>query len=166
MYCKNCGYNNDPEASFCEKCGKSLGKHKSNLSQTNKILIICSIILIASIAISAGALLTNNTPKQPIINNSSNNTTSNQTQTVNQTIKNTSTKTSNDLEGYTLTDVRDATKGLNPDRCKYCNKWAVSRTVYEYHNSRGDRIMIGANFCNNCKRTFKDEWKNGVWFDI
>lgn len=87
LYCKNCGYENDADASFCEKCGVNLSpsnsqKPSKGMSTTNKILIVAVIVLIAGVGISAGALLTSNTPKQPIVNNSTpQNTTSTEIQT-------------------------------------------------------------------------------------
>jgi hypothetical protein len=79
--CQKCEHINDIDKKFCEKCGKFLGNLESGSIYTNKILLICFIVLVIGIAVSAGALLTNNTPKQPIINNSTPQNTSNENQT-------------------------------------------------------------------------------------
>lgn len=75
MRCSNCGYNNDNDAKFCEKCGANLGhvpQKASGMSTTNKILIIAVIVLILLVGIVAGMLLTSNAP----VNNTTVNNTS------------------------------------------------------------------------------------------
>lgn len=82
MYCKNCGYENDADASFCEKCGENL-KNKSNfggsssplnngINSTTKILIITVIVLVFALAVAGGVLLQMNNSFTPSTNNSSN----------------------------------------------------------------------------------------------
>ncbi|BDZ71454.1 zinc ribbon domain-containing protein [Methanobacterium petrolearium] len=76
MYCKNCGYENDDDASFCERCGANLGSvtslpAKTGMSTTNKVLIVVVIILILGVGIAVAMLLTSNTP---VANNTSNHT--------------------------------------------------------------------------------------------
>lgn len=76
MYCKNCGYENDYDASFCENCGANLRptytqKPSVGMSTTNKIFIVVVIFLIVSIGIAAGVLLMS---KAPTANSSTNNT--------------------------------------------------------------------------------------------
>lgn len=78
LNCKNCGYNNDDNAKFCERCGAELKKQsdfrrqppiKDGMSNTNIILIIAVIVLIASLGLTTGMLLTN---KGPVANNTTN----------------------------------------------------------------------------------------------
>ena len=68
MKCKNCGHENDSDASFCEECGNELRKETlsrptsskretEGLSQMNKILIVSIIALVAVLGIMAGVLL-------------------------------------------------------------------------------------------------------------
>ncbi|OPX58033.1 MAG: hypothetical protein A4E25_01902 [Methanobacterium sp. PtaB.Bin024] len=76
MYCKNCGYENDDDASFCERCGANLGsatppQSRNGMSTTNKVLIVVVIILILGIGIAVAMLLTSNAP---VANNTSKNT--------------------------------------------------------------------------------------------
>lgn len=73
MYCNYCGYENDEDASFCERCGANLdsatsSRSKTDMSTTNKILILVVIFLILGIGIAIGMLLTNNAP---VANNTS-----------------------------------------------------------------------------------------------
>jgi hypothetical protein len=81
VYCKNCGYENDDDASFCENCGAFLSPYSSSkpsgMSSTNKILIVAVIVLILGVGIAAGVLLTS---KAPV-----NNTTANVTNPVTTT---------------------------------------------------------------------------------
>lgn len=79
MICQNCQYKNDADASYCEKCGAELKQQpdfrkkptvKAGMSNTNKILIIAVIVLIASLSLVTGMLLTN---KSPVANNTTNN---------------------------------------------------------------------------------------------
>lgn len=76
LYCKNCGYENDDDASFCENCGANLrpnySQSSTGMSSTNKILIFVVIVLIAGIGIAAGVMLTSITP----VNNTTTNNTS------------------------------------------------------------------------------------------
>lgn len=100
MYCKNCGYENDADATFCERCGANLSstlsqQSSAGMSTTNKILIVVVIILIAGIGIAAGMLLTS---KAPVANNTSNNTS------VNVSTPVTTTKSSDDTKGPKLID--------------------------------------------------------------
>lgn len=79
MYCKNCGYENDDDASFCENCGANLRptyyeKPSLGMSTTNKILIVVVIVLIAGISIAAGMLLMSKAP----VNNTTNNVSVNE----------------------------------------------------------------------------------------
>ena len=170
MFCKNCGYENDDDALYCENCGANLSSinspSSSGLGKTNKILIV--VVLILGISVIAGMMLIS---KAPVANNTSNvtnNTVVNvsETATNNSTPKsgNTATPTSQisnfDLTGYSLTDVRS---GGVYQPCQYCGHETVIRTVYEYHNSAGDRKMMGEDYCTNCKRTYRDYWQNGHW---
>lgn len=172
LYCKNCGYENDDDASFCENCGANLSSTNSStssgLEKTNKILIVVVVVLILGIGGVAGTLLIS---KAPVANNTSNltnNTAVNVSETVTNTStpksENTATQTSSknnfDLTGYTLTYVRS---GGDYQICQYCGHKTVIRTVYEYHNSAGDRKMMGEDYCANCKRTYRDYWQNGHW---
>ena len=49
MFCKNCGYENDDDALYCENCGANLSSinspSSSGLGKTNKILIVVVLIL-------------------------------------------------------------------------------------------------------------------------
>ncbi|CEL24802.1 zinc ribbon domain-containing protein [Methanobacterium formicicum] len=90
MYCKNCGFENDADASFCENCGANLSSPPpSGISKTNKILIIVVIVLIAGIGITAGILLTS---KAPVTNNTTNNTSVNVSDSVTTTTASNSPK--------------------------------------------------------------------------
>jgi predicted nucleic acid-binding Zn ribbon protein len=79
MRCQNCGYENDPDAKFCEKCGSNL--NKSNMPASTKILIVVVIVLVAGLGLVSGMMLMNNQAK-PVSNNTTvnitkaNNTTS------------------------------------------------------------------------------------------
>lgn len=71
MFCQNCGYDNDIDAAFCERCGARLGQdsnfgrqqrlpEKSGMSSSTKLLIVVVVVLVAVLGIAAGALLTMN----------------------------------------------------------------------------------------------------------
>lgn len=138
------------------------------MDKTIKILLVVCLVLIALLGVSVGILI-EKTYEEPTVINSNNNST-NGTVTVNknstnQTSKIKSTDKSVNLKKYTLVDVRsDSTMGTV--RCRICGSMEVHRTVYEYVNNAGDRIMIGENYCTNCGRTTKDMWQNGEWRDI
>ncbi len=58
MKCPKCQHNNDVDAKYCEKCGKSLKEVESKgLSTNTLILIVICIILVAGIGISVGFIL-------------------------------------------------------------------------------------------------------------
>jgi hypothetical protein len=84
VYCKNCGHENDDDSSFCENCGANLSPSNSpsGMSTANKILIVVVIVLIASIGIAAGMLLTS---KAPVANNTTTNTSANVSEPVTTT---------------------------------------------------------------------------------
>ncbi len=87
MYCKNCGHENDDDASFCENCGENLSppptsQNHSRMSNANKILIVIVILLIAGIGVAAGMLLTS---KAPVANNTTTNTSLNVSEPVTTT---------------------------------------------------------------------------------
>jgi hypothetical protein len=85
VICKKCGYENDLDSTFCEKCGSNLKKISSSrafsqepikrqkgMAQSNKILIVVVVILIAGLAITAGALIEmNKVGTAPVTNTSS-----------------------------------------------------------------------------------------------
>lgn len=106
MYCKNCGFENDDDASFCENCGTSLSsvsQNTSGMSKTNKILIVVVIVLIAGIGLAAGMMLTS---QAPVANNTTNNTSVNVSEPV------TTTTSSSDANGPKLIDS-GSTSGVN-----------------------------------------------------
>ncbi|PKL73230.1 MAG: hypothetical protein CVV29_04550, partial [Methanobacteriales archaeon HGW-Methanobacteriales-2] len=116
--------------------------------------------------------------KEPLANNTTNNTNKtgnftpqSTTTTNNQTKSSESSDIENsgfngvDLSGYRLVDVRRSSDTGNV-RCRLCGEWAVLRTVYEYENSAGERIMIGENYCTGCGGTCKDYWQKGKWSDF
>ena len=118
VFCKKCGYENDDDALYCEKCGASLSSTNSSkfssLGKTNKILIVAVVLFILVIVVIAGMIMIN---KAQVTNNTSNvtnniNTTANVSETVTTTPKSenatttTSKKNNFDLTCYTLTDVR------------------------------------------------------------
>ncbi len=74
MICNNCGHKNDPDASFCEKCGADISK--SSMPTSTKILIVVVIVLVAGLGLVSAMMLMNNQTK-PITNNTTvgNNTT-------------------------------------------------------------------------------------------
>lgn len=90
--CKECGYYNDIDASFCEKCGTNLKytpqaiSNKKGMGQLTKILIVLSLVLIAALGITLGAMMQMNKPALStannttiIVNNASNNNQQNST---------------------------------------------------------------------------------------
>lgn len=88
MICPECGHNNDSDAKYCQKCGFSLFKSETGISNLTKILIVFFIILVAGLAIAAGILLNaNNTTQAPSLGNNttakinSDNSTPNNTNT-------------------------------------------------------------------------------------
>jgi ribosomal protein S27AE len=139
----------------------------------NKDLIIIGLVigLVAVLSFSAGYLFlgdssddknAQNNTNNSSLNNSNVNNSSNQTVKVNKTTTNKKSKNKGlDLTGYTLIDVRYGNSGIYCDVCD----GNIERTVYEYVNDEGDRIMIGKNSCPNCGKTSKDYWKDGKWHD-
>lgn len=69
--CQNCGYDNDIDSKFCEKCGASLklasnfGRNqirtpeKEGMSSSTKWLIVVVIILVGVLGVTAGAIMMN-----------------------------------------------------------------------------------------------------------
>jgi hypothetical protein len=150
-------------------------KPSPGMSNTTRILIVVVIILVAIIGIAAAMILLT---KEPLANNTTNNTNKtgnftpqSTTTTNNQTKSSESSDIENsgfngvDLSGYRLVDVRRSSATGNV-RCRLCGEWAVLRTVYEYENSAGERIMIGENYCTGCGGTCKDYWQKGKWSDL
>lgn len=117
MRCSNCGYNNDNDAKFCEKCGANLGhvpQKASGMSTTNKILIIAVIVLILLVGIVAGMLLTSNAPV--------NNTTANNTSiTVSEPVT-TPTTTTSDINSPKLIDS-GSTSGTDSTDGPFTFEW-------------------------------------------
>lgn len=146
------------------------------MSKTTKILVVVVIFLVAAIGIATVMLLTT---KEPLVNNTTNDITGNLTPQSTTTPNNQTTSSSSpgssdiqnsgvsgvDLSGYRLVDVRRSSETGNV-RCRLCGEWTVQRTVYEYENSAGERIMIGENYCTGCGKTCKDFWQKGVWSDL
>jgi len=73
--CKNCGHDNDYDATYCEECGSKLtgestrpSSPKKGLTTMNKVLIISIVALVAVMGIMAGVLL--KTPNNPVTPNS------------------------------------------------------------------------------------------------
>lgn len=148
MYCKNCGYENDDDSSFCENCGASLlsvPQKTSGMSKTNKILIIVVIVLIAGIGLAAGTLFLMS--KNPTVNTTLNNSTN---QTANPQL----------VENNNVTNTMETTKHppynghgqayMLPDptgdklRCPDCgsNNW---RSLYE----NGTHTLWLCQYCGN-----------------
>jgi hypothetical protein len=85
VICKRCGYENDLDATFCEKCGSNLKKTNSSrafshdpikrqkgMAHSTKILIVVVVILVAGLGITAGALIEmNKVGTVPVTNTSS-----------------------------------------------------------------------------------------------
>lgn len=74
LFCPKCGYENDSDAVYCEKCGNSLNSNSG--SRTTIILIGVVVLLLAGLALTAGMVL--NDTQKTVMNNSSaphNNTT-------------------------------------------------------------------------------------------
>jgi len=95
VFCKKCGHENEDDALYCENCGADLSSPQpSGMSKTNKILIIVVVVLIASVGLTAGILLTS---KSPVTNNTTDNTS------VTGTDPKTTTTTSNDPKTTTTT---------------------------------------------------------------
>lgn len=70
MQCQNCGYDNDEDALFCEKCGSNLKQQsfgrfnqtkseKEGMRTSTKVLIVVCIVLVVALGITAGALFLN-----------------------------------------------------------------------------------------------------------
>lgn len=59
MRCEKCGYDNDYDATFCEKCGANL-RAPAGMSPLTKGLIVAVIILVAILGVVAGAMMMNN----------------------------------------------------------------------------------------------------------
>lgn len=70
MRCQNCGYDNDMDATFCEKCGSRLDRYshygrqpgdveKTGMSTSTKLLIVAVIALVAILGVFAGAWMMN-----------------------------------------------------------------------------------------------------------
>ena len=150
-------------------------KPSPGMSNTTRILVVVVIILVAAIGIAAVMVLLT---KEPLAYNTTNNTNitgnftpQSTTTTNNQTNSSGSSDIENsgvngvDLSVYQLVDVRKSSDTGNV-RCRLCGEWTVQRTVYEYENSAGERIMIGENYCFSCGKTCKDLWQKGVWSDI
>ena len=151
-------------------------KPSRGISNTTRILVVVVIILVAALGIAAAMILLT---KEPLSNSTTNNTTDttgnftpqSTTTTNNQNNSSVSSDIENsgvngvDLGGYRLVDVRRSSDTGNV-RCRLCGEWTVQRTVYEYENSAGERIMIGENYCTGCGKTGKDFWQKGVWSDL
>lgn len=54
--CQKCGYQNDADAKFCERCGSTL-KQKGEMKTSTKVLIIAIVILVAGLGVTSGMLL-------------------------------------------------------------------------------------------------------------
>ena len=151
-------------------------KPSPGMSNTTRILIVVVIILVAIIGIAAAMILLT---KEPLANNTTNNTNKSGNFTTHSckitnnpsSVAPGSSDIENsgfngvDLSGYRLVDVRRSSDTGNV-RCRLCGEWAVLRTVYEYENSAGERIMIGENYCTGCGGTCKDYWQKGKWSDL
>jgi hypothetical protein len=80
--CKDCGHDNDLNASFCENCGKKINgfsngnydveKTETGFSNPTKVLIAVIIVLIIGVGITAGYLLKNNQQTPSLAVNGSN----------------------------------------------------------------------------------------------
>ena len=61
MKCPKCGYENDVDAKFCEKCGSILTSSPKNLNEgmktSTKVLIIAVVILVAGLGVTSGMLM-------------------------------------------------------------------------------------------------------------
>lgn len=76
MICQNCGYKNDTDAKFCEKCGVRLSQQplirndqippERGMKTSTKVLIVIIIVLVAGISVVVGMLLQIN--KAPVAN--------------------------------------------------------------------------------------------------
>ena len=81
--CQKCGYENDMDATFCEKCGAKLTssfstiapskpiRKEESMAKSTKILIVVCVILIAGLGISIGVLMQMNKGEGTVIVNNS-----------------------------------------------------------------------------------------------
>ena len=146
------------------------------MNKTTQVLVVVVMILVVIIGIAVTMQLLS---KEPLANNTTNNTnkSGNFTPQSFKITNNTSSVTPGssdiensgfngvDLSGYRLVDVRRSSDTGNV-RCRLCGEWTVLRTVYEYENSAGERVMIGENYCTGCGGTCKDYWQKGKWSDL
>ncbi|UTB32131.1 MAG: pseudomurein-binding repeat-containing protein [Methanobacterium sp. ERen5] len=80
--CKDCGHDNDLNASYCENCGKKINgfsngnyddeKTETGFSNLTKVLIAVCIVLIVGVGITAGYLIKNNQQPPAVAVNGSN----------------------------------------------------------------------------------------------
>jgi len=128
--CKNCGQENDIDASFCEKCGANLldvqGKPaKEGMKQSTKILITVCILLIAALGVTGAALLQmNKQPPQNPINNT------------NTTVNSSSANQTNDQQSN-QTEIISASQAMAIAN-KYAAKFDEKAVGTDYINGVGD----------------------------
>lgn len=83
MFCPKCGYKNDNDATYCQKCGTNLnkssksGKKRKSNSIVKYIIILC-VVLVVGVGITAGMLIEENLGNSKI-SATENNSTENQT---------------------------------------------------------------------------------------
>jgi len=124
LRCESCGYENDIDAQYCEKCGVYLSQKSSNktfsdrssdkkwMNNRTKVLIIACIVLVGILGVTVGVLIQMN--NDPLINQSVNNQ-------IDQNTASNSQKTQ--MTWHEVTTIKNPTKGtlsfdIQGEKCK------------------------------------------------
>ena len=146
--CEECGYKNDDDAAFCEKCGANLKttlsektftnkeiKLEDGMAQSTKILIILCMILVAGLGISAGALIQMNNNGGIVATNTSS-VNQSPTQVINQ-------PTWHEINSFT---------GINNDMRSFItrgNKFKIVMSASPQQNYNTNSMIVDVSNSNN-----------------
>lgn len=146
--CQKCGHKNDPDAQFCEKCGKVLNESNGR-KKTNLILIATCIILIIALGFTSMLILNSNEKNANSISEISNNNSKMENESSNNQLNssneqkpvNNKNRVSSTGEKYWI----DTVVGTGSITCPECgsNNWISTGTETETNS------LLRCKFCGN-----------------